>query len=464
MDRVFFHETIRLDARSGNVNFFDFEFLIFFVVLLAIFWGLSSRPMAQQWVLLLGSALFLLSWNWTSLVVILANAAAVYWYSRWLKKNQSTLSLWIGIVAQLLVIVYFRIFINDQTTAYKANRFQLEVIIGLSFFALQNIGYLVQVWKRNIPPATRIQDYLLYNLYFPKVVVGPIVEYSDFEQSVKNSSAAIFSKNFYFSVFSIFLGLFKITVISQFIETTLSSLEMAYPDRILPGLAAWGTAIFGFFNMYCDFSGLIDIGRGVSLLFGIRMPDNFDQPYFSKSFFDYWARWHISLSNWIKKYVYFPLAVQFRSPYLGVFFAFLIGGLWHGFFLEMIAWGLLCAAILLVAQLGARFRFLENSKWFLPVRVLFVFHVYAVLHLFTLFRRTHQPFRYDFTLFSDDKILAIINDNILTVVMIVVMIVAETFSRKFKNDVSMIVLSTILAILVGVYMKTGSYVFYYMRL
>jgi alginate O-acetyltransferase complex protein AlgI len=244
LDRVFFHETIRLDARSGNVNFFDFEFLIFFVVLLAIFWGLSSRPMAQQWVLLLGSALFLLSWNWTSLVVILANAAAVYWYSRWLKKNQSTLSLWIGIVAQLLVIVYFRTFINDQTTAYKANRFQLEVIIGLSFFALQNIGYLVQVWKRNIPPATRIQDYLLYNLYFPKVVVGPIVEYSDFEQSVKNSSAAIFSKNFYFSVFSIFLGLFKITVISQFIETTLSSLEMAYPDRILPGLGCMGDCHF----------------------------------------------------------------------------------------------------------------------------------------------------------------------------------------------------------------------------
>jgi alginate O-acetyltransferase complex protein AlgI len=224
---------------------------------------------------------------------------------------------------------------------------QLLIPVGLSFYVLQNISYLVDVFRKQIPPTNNLIDFALYLAYFPKLLAGPIERARTFLP--KLAKPRIVDKNLLArSLVLIVVGyLRKVVIADSFMAGTPASiLEESYNYG---ALELWGWLIIYAFALYNDFAGYTSIVRGVSGLFGIELSPNFNFPYFSRNFSEFWSRWHITLSQWLRDYIFFPLTrfLMARSPnrqsflVLAVppFVTMLASGFWHGMSWNMLLWG-----------------------------------------------------------------------------------------------------------------------------
>ena len=203
--------------------------------------------------------------------------------------------------------------------------------VGISFFTFQSISYVIDVYRGRIQPLGRWIDYVFYVSFFPQLVAGPIVRARDFiPQMYKNPTVT--RSEFGEGLFLILCGLFKKTVISDYIS-------MNFVDRIFDApllytgvenlLGVYGYAL----QIYCDFSGYSDMAIGIALLLGFRFNINFDSPYQSATITEFWRRWHISLSSWLKDYLYISLGGNRKGKirtYMNLMITMLLGGLWHG--------------------------------------------------------------------------------------------------------------------------------------
>lgn len=212
--------------------------------------------------------------------------------------------------------------------------------VGISFFTFQSLSYTVDVYRGTLKPLSRLLDYVFYVSFFPQLVAGPIVRAKDFIPQIRQPlfvSQAMFGEG----VFFIISGLFKKAVISDYISVN-------FVERIFdnPALYSGIENLFGVYGyalqIYCDFSGYSDMAIGIALLLGFRFPMNFNSPYKACSITDFWHRWHISLSTWLRDYLYISLGGnrkgRFRT-YLNLFFTMLLGGLWHGASWNFVIWG-----------------------------------------------------------------------------------------------------------------------------
>lgn len=225
-----------------------------------------------------------------------------------------------------------------QSVAWQPRDIFLPV--GISFFTFQSLSYTIDVYRGNIRPLSRLLDYAFYVSFFPQLVAGPIVRARDFIPQIRRP-LLVTSQMFGTGVFYVVAGLFKKAVISDYISVNFVERIFNQPD-LYSGLENL-LAVYGYtLQIYCDFSGYSDMAIGIALLLGFQFPQNFNNPYRSASITEFWRRWHISLSSWLKDYLYISLGGnrhgKFRQ-YLNLLATMLLGGLWHGASLNFILWG-----------------------------------------------------------------------------------------------------------------------------
>ncbi|WP_375561016.1 MBOAT family O-acyltransferase [Bernardetia sp. OM2101] len=260
-----------------------------------------------------------------------------------LKRNRQ-LVLWISILINVVLLLYFKytfFFLNNWNTITSQN-IQLESIflpIGISFFTFQAISYVVDVYKKEIPVCRNVFDFTFYLSFFPQLVAGPIVRAKDFLPQIRQK-LEFDSVTLGWGLFWILKGLFKKAVladyIAQYVDLIYSNVDGYTGFEHL--LAMYGYTI----QIYCDFSGYSDMAIGLAMLMGYELCLNFDRPYLATSITEFWRRWHISLSTWLRDYIYIPLGGNRHGilrMYLALMATMLIGGFWHGADWKFVFWG-----------------------------------------------------------------------------------------------------------------------------
>lgn len=250
-----------------------------------------------------------------------------------------------SLVVNIGLLAYFKYtnFFAGMVATMIGSNFQpwdIFLPVGISFFTFQSMSYTIDVYRGRLKPLKSLLDYAFYVSFFPQLVAGPIVRATDFVPQIRRPltiTRYMFAQGVYFIV----IGLFKKAVISDYIS-------LNFVDRIFdnPNLYSGLENLLGVYGyalqIYCDFSGYSDMAIGIALLLGFHFPLNFNAPYSSISITDFWRRWHISLSTWIRDYIYISLGGNRKGKvrqYVNLFITMLIGGLWHGASLNFVAWG-----------------------------------------------------------------------------------------------------------------------------
>lgn len=262
-----------------------------------------------------------------------------------LSKHKSKWLVALSLLIDLGLLGYFKYtnFFAGMWAQMIGSNFQpwdIFLPVGISFFTFQSMSYVIDVYRGDLKPLPSLLDYAFYVSFFPQLVAGPIVRARDFAPQIRKP-LEITSGMFAQGCYLIAIGLFKKAVISDYIS-------LNFVDRIFdnPSLYSGVENLLGVYGytlqIYCDFSGYSDMAIGIALLLGFRFPMNFNAPYRSESITDFWRRWHISLSSWIRDYIYISLGGNRKGKvrqYVNLIITMLLGGLWHGASLNFIAWG-----------------------------------------------------------------------------------------------------------------------------
>lgn len=302
--------------------------MIAFVVAFSLYFYYKSSGFF--FLLLTGTSL--LDWGLSHLIIRLKSQSA--------KK----VCVAISIVASLSILCYFKyanFFMWNITQMIGGNFQPLDIIlpVGISFYTFQSISYIVDVYKERVAPTKTWLEYLFFLSFFPALVAGPIVRADYFlPQITKNEKATC--NEVYLGFWMIILGVIKKAIIADYIAQ-YNDLIFSNPTGYTGFESLMG--VIGYtMQIYCDFSGYSDMAIGIALIMGFKLSTNFDFPYKSKNLMEFWRRWHISLSSWLRDYVYIPLGGNrkgsFRT-YVNNFITMLVGGLWHGADWKFVFWG-----------------------------------------------------------------------------------------------------------------------------
>ncbi|UAY52426.1 MBOAT family O-acyltransferase [Ferruginibacter albus] len=251
----------------------------------------------------------------------------------------------LSVVLNLGMLFYFKytnFFIQLYNEACNGHIHPLNLIlpVGISFYTFENLSYTVDVYRGHFKPVSRFIDYLYFLSFFPKLMMGPIVRAADFLPQL-NKPYFVSKEDFASGFYLIFSGLFKKIVISDFINVNFVGYIFDDPSKhtgLECLLGVYGYALV----IYSDFSGYSDMAIGIARWCGFNIPPNFDSPYQSSSITEFWRRWHISLSSWLRDYLYIPLGGNRKGKvrqYVNLFITMLLGGFWHGANWNFIIWG-----------------------------------------------------------------------------------------------------------------------------
>ena len=254
------------------------------------------------------------------------------------------LCLWLSIGMSLSILGFFKyanFFLWNWNQMVEGNFQPLDIIlpVGISFYTFQSISYIVDVYKGRVNPTETWIEYLFFLSYFPALVAGPIVRADYFLPQIQNRDHAS-RQEMAAGLWLIILGLVKKAVVADYIAQ-YNDLIFASPTGY-SGLESLMGVVGYVVQIYCDFSGYSDMAIGISAIMGFRLTQNFNFPYKSRNLTDFWRRWHISLSTWLRDYVYIPLGGNRRGTlriYVNNFLTMLVGGLWHGAAWKFIIWG-----------------------------------------------------------------------------------------------------------------------------
>jgi alginate O-acetyltransferase complex protein AlgI len=404
-----------MPPRPARMIFPTFDFLLFFLLVLLAGWLLVGQFHARKFFLIAASYFFYGYWDWRFMALLAAstliNYAGALLVDRY--RDQARLAGWVlgATVAMNLVILgffkYYGFFVRELQTILDGLGWGrdlpfLEIIlpVGISFFTFQGISYVVDVARRKIPASTSLPDVMLYISFFPQLVAGPIVRASDFMPQLQrrpDPSRVLISMG----VLLILWGLFKKSIVATYLAVDL--VDGVFRDPGAYGALDLLLAVYAYaVQIYCDFSAYSDIAIGVAALMGYSFPRNFDQPYRAKSFSDFWRRWHISLSSWLRDYLYIPLGGNRKGrvrTYVNLTLTMLLGGLWHGAAWKFIIWGALHGGALAVERMlgGARDaagqvtgqvtgqvagQVTGQTSWRKILAILFVFHFVCLCWIF----------------------------------------------------------------------------------
>ncbi len=296
----------------------------------------------------------------------------------------------VSLLTSLGILAYFKyanFFLWNISQMVNANFQPLDLIlpVGISFYTFQSVSYIIDVYKRRVEPTHTWLEYAFFLSFFPALVAGPIVRADYFLPQIRQNRHAT-RQEIYMGLWLIILGIVKKAVIADYIAQ--------YNDLIFQtpgGYSGFETlmGVIGYtMQIYCDFSGYSDMAIGIALIMGFKLAKNFNFPYKSRNLTDFWRRWHISLSTWLRDYIYIPLGGNRKGTartYLNNFATMLIGGLWHGAAWKFVFWGAMHGAGLAVHKAGKPWLSRIPDVW--PVRALSWFVTFAfVAALWVFFR------------------------------------------------------------------------------
>ncbi len=332
--------------------FNSYEFVIFLPVVLGIYWTLRHKQ--QNVLLLIASYVFYGAWDYRFLGLMATSTITDYFVGRLLASTEDerrrkriflfSLGVNLGILG---FFKYFDFFVDSgadflRALGLEANPPTLEILlpVGISFYTFHGISYTFDVYRHEIKPVRSLLDFALFVAYFPQLVAGPIgraqVQLPQFENPRRRPTWDRVRSG----LFLITLGLFKKIAIADALASTVNN---AFAGAGSASAASLLLGVYGFaLQIYGDFSGYSDIARGTSRLFGIELLRNFDQPYLSRNINEFWRTWHISLSTWLRDYLYVPLGGNRAgkiATYRNLMITMLLGGLWHGANWTFVIWG-----------------------------------------------------------------------------------------------------------------------------
>jgi D-alanyl-lipoteichoic acid acyltransferase DltB (MBOAT superfamily) len=379
------------------VLFPTLTFGLFFLAVYAIAWALKGSNEWRKIFLLVASWIFYGAWDWR-FVALLIFSGFLNWGMAQLiirhdeETKRRKIYLVIGVVGNLSILGWFKYygFFMEQFTAllsglgWERDLYIMQVVlpVGISFFTFQGMSYLIDIYRRQTEPA-KLLDMVLLMSFFPHLVAGPIVRASHLIPqfaSVPKLTRGMASMGLLLVVW----GLFKKAVIASYLAT-----EFVDPVFFDPAahtsldliLAAYGYSV----QIYCDFSAYSDMAIGLAALLGYRFPHNFNQPYRSASLQDFWRRWHISLSSWLRDYLYISLGGSRHGParlYFALMTTMLLGGLWHGASWNFVIWGGIHGAVLVAERVWRQYR---PEQWpVLPdwAGIMVTFHIVTLAWIF----------------------------------------------------------------------------------
>jgi len=355
--------------------FNSLTFIAFFAAVLVIH-NLPLPWTLKKINLVVASCLFYAAWNPPFVLLLMLSAVVDFRLARWMGSTESPRGrraiLIASLVLNLGLLSFFKYggFILDNFRAavallgidYHPPRPDIILPLGISFYTFETISYLIDVYRRKIAPWPSFVDYALFLTFFPHLVAGPIVRARDFLPQCERPHRAT-SQQFFWGLCLLLIGLFEKVIIADSIMAPAAD-KVFNAVRSAGHVDAWiGTLAFSG-QIFMDFAGYSLCGIGVALCFGFVLNDNFHSPYAAIGFSDFWQRWHMSLSSWLRDYLYIPLGGNrsgARRIQINLMLTMLLGGLWHGAAWRFIAWGGL-HGLYLVGERGIR------RAWGKPVR------------------------------------------------------------------------------------------------
>jgi alginate O-acetyltransferase complex protein AlgI len=376
------------------LSFASLDFVLFFAAFFLV-WSRLKGP-GQKKALLLGASWIFYAWTYPPylcllLVSTLVSFALGLWMGRPGAKKKAVLAL--GLIFHLGLLAFFKY--ADFALGLWQSAFGrspggflgIALPIGISFFTFHNISYLVDLCRGQLEPISSFTQYALYIAFFPQLVAGPLLRVREFVPQLSDEAMALQAPLWRRALAFLSLGFFKKVVLAD----SLAPLVDAAFSR--PETLNWATALLALnayaFQIYFDFSGYTDIAEGLANLLGFKLVENFKAPYLSAGLREFWQRWHISLSRWLRDYLYVSLGGSRRSL-VRTFFALLmtmaLGGLWHGAAMNFVLWGFFHGLLLVLEHAWGSFRGRRakgDDKFRLPKQIL-TYHL--VLLSWLLFR------------------------------------------------------------------------------
>ncbi len=367
------------------------------MVLAGASWSLLACRRPRLTFLLLASYVFYAHWDYRFLPLIIGSSSIDYWLGRKIDaaSDNRTRKQWLGltVVVNLGVLAFFKYYnfgIDSARAALSAldlnvPDWTLEVAlpVGISFFTFESMSYVVDVYRRELPAHRSYLEYLTFVAFFPHLVAGPIVRPRDLLPQLA-ARPTFFAPAASEGLFLIGIGLLKKIAIGDYLALNLVERVFDAPT-MYSSLECYAGVISYALQIYCDFSGYTDIAIGSALLLGVRFPLNFNSPYKADSIQDFWRRWHISLSSWLRDYLYIPLGGNRRGAgrtYVNLMLTMLLGGLWHGASWNFVIWGGLHGCALSIERALQREPRPSSSGWARWLRVALVFHFVCLAWIF----------------------------------------------------------------------------------
>lgn len=388
--------------------FNSFEYLVFLPVVVVLYWLIPHNWRLPM--LLVASYGFYMSWSRVFILLILVMTAVNWFVGKWLfqAKDSRKIIFGVGIAFNLLclgVFKYANFFLQSVNAAVLTGTgldpgWAINIILplGISFFTFEFIHYLFEIYKGNKP----IDSFVLFALFaafFPTQIAGPIKRYPDFVaqmQELKSLRLSYFDEGLPL----IIIGLAKKVLLADNLAVFV---QMGMSDPSAYGaLETWLFAYAFAFQIYFDFSGYTDIARGSAMLFGYHIPINFNLPYFARNISDFWHRWHISLSTWLRDYLFIPLGGSRQGrwkTHRNLFLTMVLGGLWHGASWNFVVWGIYHGLCLILHREFCQWRQLSGvlvsffqSRVGIFVSQLLTFHVVCIGWIFFRMQNMHWAF------------------------------------------------------------------------
>jgi Predicted membrane protein involved in D-alanine export len=385
-------------------------FLFVFTAFYVIYNTLRNRQRARIIYVILFSLFFYYKTSGIWLILLIFTATSDFFIGNMMSESQSKLKrkllITLSVCVNLGMLAYFKYtnflyelainfwhsiggMMNEQPLKdLTYTPLDIFLPIGISFFTFQSLSYTIDIYRKQIQPVKSWADYLFYVSFFPGLVAGPIVRAKDFIPQIYKKPVLLYN-HLGEALYLIICGLFKKCVISDYISVN-------FVDRIFDAPALYTgvenlMGIYGYaLQIYCDFSGYSDMAIGIALLLGFRFNINFDSPYQSATITEFWRRWHISLSSWLRDYLYIPLGgnrVGKYRTYINLIITMLLGGLWHGAALRFILWGAIHGIALAIHKLFITIFGFKSSGEKMPVwkriiSTVFTFHIVCFAWIF----------------------------------------------------------------------------------
>ncbi len=345
--------------------FNSFAFLIFFAIVFTANLLLPRRA-RNSW-LLAASYFFYAAWDWRFLGLILLSTLVDYGAGLALGASEAprrrraivtgSIVLNLGILACFKYAGFFAESLRELLAVFgvRVSDFALDVVlpVGISFYTFQTMGYTIDVYRRQLTPTRSLLDFGLFVAFFPQLVAGPIERAANLLPQITGERRIGWEK-IGSGTWLLLWGLFKKVVIADnfwpLVDSVYAPSAQPTGAEVLAATYAFGIAI------YCDFSGYTDIARGTARMLGFELMRNFDLPYFTRSIRDFWRRWHISLSTWMRDYLYIPLGGNRTHPIRNLWLTMLLCGLWHGAGWNFVAWGAYHGTLMVLYRASLRWR------------------------------------------------------------------------------------------------------------